>query len=551
VSSRHSTPLALVFLTAAFLIVLLGRVSPGAFDQPKLVVVVVVDQMRADYVDRFQQNWTGGLRRLLSQGAWLRRAAYPYLTTVTCAGHATISTGAFPHTHGIFQNAWWDREAGKQMTCTEDPRTSNIGYLQPPIGGDSAYRLHIPTLSDELRTHRAAHVATVALKDRSAIMLAGHGADAATWIGEPFDSWQTSHVFATDRVPAVRAFLEANRIAADFGKTWNRLLPESRYKGADDGAGEAPPAGWTATFPHALTGTAGQPDQSYFLQWQRSPFADAYIGRFAVALIEALKLGHHDGTDFLGVSFSSPDLVGHAFGPRSHEIQDMYAHLDRTLGTLFDRLDALVGRDQWVVALSADHGVTPLPEQLVASGHDAGRISPAVIANLVEERLGAVMGSGPHVAYLLANELYFQKPAYDKLQASPELLNSIIKGMTAIPGIRRVLRSEEVRGTANSSDPLLRAAALSYVQGRSGDLIIVPKPGWIFAPRGATHGSMTADDQRVPILLMGRSIRPGRYDDPVTPADIAPTLALLTGVSLPQAEGRPMMFLMNHKTATE
>ncbi|PYR22993.1 MAG: hypothetical protein DMF98_19325 [Acidobacteria bacterium] len=539
-SSRRSTPLAIAPLAAALLVVFTDAARTTAVEPPKLVVMVVVDQMRADYVERFQHDWAGGFKRLLTEGAWLRRAAYPYLDTVTCPGHATISTGAFPRTHGIPENGWWDRDLRKQMTCTEDPRLSNIGYLAPVITGDSVHRLQIPTLTDQLRAERGAHVVTLALKDRSAIMLAGHGGDAVTWIGEAIDSWQTSPIYSTTPVTAVKSFVEANRIAADFGKTWSRLLPAARYKTADDGAGEAPPLGWTATFPHVLTGTSGQADATYFAQWQRSPFADAYVGRFAATLVESLKLGRHDATDVLAVSFSSTDLVGHAFGPGSQEVQDMYARLDQTLALLFARLDDVVGRNQWVVALSADHGVTPLPEQLVAAGKDAGRISSAAVANVVEERIGAVLGSGPHVAFAAGNELFFHKAAYDAIQSSPDLLRSVVKAIDGIPGVHKVLRAEDVRDASSSSDVMLRAAALSYFPGRSGDLIIVPRPGWVFAPRGATHGSASADDQRVPILFMGRGIKPGRYDEPATPADIAPTLAALCGLTLSHAEGRPI-----------
>jgi predicted AlkP superfamily pyrophosphatase or phosphodiesterase len=544
VSSALAGTSTIPLIAALFVLVSGGPATP--LDPPKLAVIVVVDQMRADYVDRFQHDWTGGFRRLLDRGAWLRRAAYPYLETVTCAGHATIATGAFPRTHGVFQNGWWDRTTRSQMTCTEDRSTSNVGYGVPVTGGDSAYRLQIPTLVDELRTRRGARVATVALKDRSAIMLAGHGGDAVTWIGEAIDTWQTSKVYSATAVAPVKAFLEANRISADFGKTWTRMLPESRYRTPDNGRGEAPPAGWTSTFPHALTGTAGQPDATYFAQWQRSPFADEYVGRFAAALIESLQLGQRETTDFLGVSFSSPDLVGHAFGPRSHEVQDMFMRLDRTLAVLFDRLDALVGRDQWIVALSADHGVTPIPEQLMAAGKDAGRIRSAAIANAVEERLGRVLGSGPHVALLIGSDMYFQKASYDRMQASPDLLKSVINAIRSTPGIHKVFRADELRDAARSPspDPQLRAAALSYVPGRSGDLIIVPKEGWMFSQRGTTHGGPGAEDQQVPILFMGRGIKPGKYDNAATPADIAPTLAALCGLTLSHAEGRPLSFVL-------
>src|SRR3954466_13117975 len=273
---------------------------------PKLAIVIVVDQMRADYVDRFNGEWKGGLRRMATQGAWYQQAAYPYLTTVTCAGHATVSTGSFPHTHGVFQNAWWDRRARKQMTCTEDPNVKDVGYGVTVTGGDSAYRLQVPTFTDQMRSSRRAHVVSLSLKARSAIMLGGHGGDAITWLTNTLDAWETAAGYSEHGVPAVKAFVDANPIAADFGKTWERSLPAASYPGPDDAAGEAPPQGWTRTFPHALKGTADKVDATYYAQWERSPFADAYIGRFPAALAEALQLGKHDGTDVLAISFSSP-----------------------------------------------------------------------------------------------------------------------------------------------------------------------------------------------------------------------------------------------------
>lgn len=505
---------------------------------PKLAVLIVVDQMRADYVDRFNGEWTGGLKRLAAQGAWFQQAAYPYLTTVTCAGHATISTGAFPNTHGVFQNSWWDREARRQMLCNEDPRAKDVGYGVPVTGGDSAWRLQVPTFTDQMRSSRKAHVVSLAIKARSAIMLAGHAGDAVTWLTETLDGWETASGYSETAVPAVKAFVDANPITADFGKTWERSLPAASYAGADEGLGEAPPQGWTRSFPHALKGTANAADATYFAQWERSPFADAYVGRFAAALVQSLQLGKHDGTDVLAISFSSPDLVGHAFGPRSHEIQDMYARLDQTLGALFDQLDAAVGKDQWVVGLSADHGVTPIPEQLVAEGKDAGRMNGGALIDAVEAALKP-LGEGRHVLVLNTNDIYFQPGVYDQIRKSKPLTDAVLAAVAAQPGVARVFRSEEVRGAAHSSDPLLRAAALSYFPGRSGDLIFANKPGWMISAGGTTHGGPSADDQRVPILFYGRGVKPGKYATAATPADVAPTLAALSGFTM-KAEGHPL-----------
>ena len=525
---------------AALVVLCAPRFHAAPQPPPKLAVLIVVDQMRADYVDRFHGEWTGGLKRMVSQGAWFQQAAYPYLTTVTCAGHATISTGWFPNTHGVFQNAWWDREAHKQMWCIEDPSAAakNVGYGVPVSGGQSAYRLQVPTFSDQMRSSRKAHVVALALKDRSAIMLGGHGGDAVTWLTETLDGWETAAGYSANGVPAVKAFVDANPLAADFGKTWDRLLPAASYSGPDDGVGEAPPQGWTRHFPHPLKGTADKVDATYFAQWERSPFGDAYIGRFAAALTQSLQLGRHDGTDVLAISFSSPDLVGHAFGPRSHEVQDIYARLDQTLGALFDQLDAIVGKDQWVAGLTADHGVTPIPEQLIAEGKDAGRINGGAIVDAVEEALKA-LGPGRHVTVLNTNDIYFEPGVYDKVLKSRELMASVIAAIQSRPGIQRVFRSEEMRGAAASTDPLLRAAALSYFPGRSGDLAFATKPGWMISAGGTTHGSASADDQRVPILLYGRGVKPGTYQDPVTPADLAPTLAAISGLTM-KAVGHPL-----------
>ena len=251
-----------------------------------------------------------------------------------------------------------------------------------------------------------------------------------------------------------------------------------------------------------------------------------------------MALGKRDTTDVLAVSFSSPDLVGHAFGPRSQEVQDMYAHLDITLGALLDRLDALVGPDGYVVGLSADHGVTDIPEQLRQSGRDGGRLSQRGLADLVEARAQAAAGPGRYLAALSGSRMYFEPGMYEKLTAVPGAIEAVIKDLTAQPGIARAFRSEELAAGTNANDSLVRAASLSYVKGASGDVTLALKPGWMFTATGTTHGSANADDQRVPVIFFGHGIKPGRYRESATPADIAPTLAALTGITMPSADGR-------------
>jgi predicted AlkP superfamily pyrophosphatase or phosphodiesterase len=506
-------------------------------------VQIVVDQMRADYVERFRADWTGGLKRLVTDGAWFSNAAYPYLSTYTCVGHATIATGTFPHLHGIMQNQWWDRTTRQLITCTDDDKVTTLRYPSGTESGNSAGRLLLPTFADQLRSQRAgARVATVALKARSAIMLAGHGGDAVTWMDESYENWETSTAFAPRPVDAVMALLAANPIDADFGKTWNRLLPADRYATPDDGEGEVPTRGWTSTFPHVLNGDNDKtPDRDFRAQWARSPFADAYVGHYAARLVETLQLGRDDQTDYLGISFSSPDLVGHAFGPLSQEVQDIYAHLDVTIGTLLDRLDALIGRDRYVVALTADHGVSLVPEKRAMNRQEAGRVSTARLAEQLERAAqAAAAGAGSYIARVNGPDVYFTDGSFDRLAKTPAALSAVIAALESQPGIARVFRREQLLAGANSSDPLLRAASLSYVPRSSGDLVFAIKPGWVSIASGTTHGTANADDQRVPVILMGRGIKPGEYRNAVTPADIAPTLASLVGITLSRTEGHAL-----------
>ena len=390
-AARRAAAAIVLILTAA-------GVHAAPAPPPKLVVVIVVDQMRGDYVQRYGVQWTGGLRRLVDGGAWFSHAAYPYLTTVTCVGHATISTGAFPRTHGIVGNAWFDRDLGRSVGCSDDPSLTTISYASPVSGGEGPSRLRSATLSDELRTQLPvpARVVTMSIKERTAITLAGHRADAVTWFSAAAGGFVTSSAYTSARVPFVAAFAQANPMTADLGKVWTRTLPAGRYLFADAGTGEKPASYWSAEFPHALKAKGDTLDAQFFEAWEASPFSDDYLGRLAIASIDALKLGQGTGTDFLGISFSALDYVGHDFGPTSHEVQDTLVRLDRTLGEFLGHLDRSVGAGHYVVALSADHGAAPIPEQAAALGVDAGRLDSALVREAAQRALGAALGSGSY-----------------------------------------------------------------------------------------------------------------------------------------------------------
>jgi predicted AlkP superfamily pyrophosphatase or phosphodiesterase len=513
---------------------------------PKLVVILVVDQMRADYVEKFGANWTGGLRRLMAEGAWFREAAYPYLTTVTCVGHATIVTGSLPATHGIVSNSWWDRETGRAMPCVFDPDQTLVSYGPPAKGGTSTKNLRVPTLADELWQQMPVppRVVTVSLKDYTATTMAGRRADAATWFNLSLGSWMTSSAFTKAPVPFVASFIKAHPIEADFGKSWTKLLPESAYLYTDDAVGEKGPVGWTSRFPHVLRGKSDKPDVLFYDEWDTSPYSDAYLGGMAEYAVDALKLGQEAGTDYLAISFSALDLVGHDFGPRSHEVQDVLARLDRTVGSLLAHLDRSVGRANYVLALTADHGVAPIPEQTTALGLTGGRYVTTDLVARIDKALEPTLGAGKHVARLTYSDLYFNPGDWAKIADNPGALRAVTAAILATPGIARVFRGDQLGDVgASAEDRLERAALWNYFPGRSGDLIIVPRQYWLPTsdPKtsgGTGHGSPYSYDQRVPLFLFGQGIKAGQYLNDAGPVDIAPTLAFLCGITLPAADGR-------------
>jgi hypothetical protein len=500
--------------------------------RPKLIVFVAVDQMRGDYPVRYGELLEHGLKQLITEGAWFKNAAYPYLNTVTCAGHSTLGTGTLPYKHGMVLNAWFDRESGKTVACTEDPSVIEVSYGTLTGTGDSAKNVKMPSLAELV--HRAkGRVATMSIKARSAIGLAGHEADSVSWLDER-GAWETSTAYARTPVPWLAAFAKANPIDRDAGKTWERSLPVSRYQYSDDAPGERGAGGWSATFPHPL-GSAG--DRAYLSHWLQSPYADAYLEQMAETAVDEMKLGQEGRLDFLGVSFSALDSVGHGFGPRSHEVQDVLVRLDVTIGKLIEHLDAKVGRANYVLGLSADHGVADIPEQV-----NSGRQSSQQIIAVIEEALKPILSGGPFVTASAYTDIYLKPGAVDRLKNDKRAMTAVTDALMGLPGIARVLRADELASNQarTSKDPQVRAAALSYFPGRSGDLILIPKENWLLAPSATTHGTLYPYDQRVPVVLFGGSIQPGVHDDAAMPPDLTATLAAVAGIHLPSPDGQAL-----------
>ena len=504
---------------------------------PRLLVILVADQLRADYLHTYRHRWRAGFRTLIDEGAWFTRAEYPYLNTATCAGHVTIGTGALPRTHGIILNRWWHREEQRAFNCMDDETSPHVSYGGPVQFGNSARRVLVPTLSDQLRAqHAGSRVVSLSLKPRSAIGLAGKAGDAVTWFDEAARTFVTSRAYADAPVESVRAFIMRDAPDADLGKIWTLQDRAETYLHSDAGIGERPKAGWSALFPHPLVGVDGA-DAQFFDRWQKSPLSDAYLARMAMALVDDMNLGRRAATDYLAISFSALDLMAHDFGPDSREVEDLLIRLDTTVGTLLEHLDVRLGRDNYVVALSADHGAAPTPEQT-----GAGHIANEDIQHLVEQTLVGLWGAPAqpqYVTWVSSGSIYFATGIYERLGKDAAALGTVKRSLLSLPGMMRVIRREEI--SRDSRDPYLRAAAAGYVEGRTADLLLVPKRRWVIDLRAeneaTNHGTFHDYDRRVPIILRGHRIRAGRYGHRVSPADIAPTLAHLAGVNLPDADG--------------
>ena len=506
---------------------------------PRLVVFLVVDQMRADYVSMYGHQWTKGLRRLLDNGAYFPMAAYPFSYTVTCAGHATIGTGTYPATHGMIGNEWYDRERQRSVPCTEDPALTSV-----PFGGRTGSEHHGPTrlaaltFADELKLQamRPPIIVSVSQKPRSSITLAGRPSPStyAVWFEESTGSWATSSAYASAPWPVVDSYIQAHPVIADYGAVWDRARPAATYLFTDAAPSELAPA----EFPHPVASKSGKPDSEFFSRWRRSPLSDRYLGQFAQHLARALKLGQAPGTDMLSVSFSGVDIVGHDYGPHSHEVQDMLIRVDEQIGALLSALDQLVGRDRYVVALTSDHGVALVPEQDGGVVAGSGRMSSTAIRTMINTAIESVIGPGTHVTARTGPNVYLAPGVLSRILGTAGARESITRAIVSFEGLARAYWAPELSSVAATDDEFLRAARLSYVEGRSGDLMVLPDPYWMAQATGTTHGTPYDYDQRVPLFFAGAGIKPGRYLVPASPADVAPTFAHLIGITLAHTDGR-------------
>lgn len=523
---------------------------------PRLVVGIVVDQMRPDMLYRFWNGFgEGGFKKLLNEGFSFDNARFDYMPTFTGPGHASVYTGTTPAVHGILANAWYVRELGRTTYVTADPSVSGVGS-DSPAGQMSPRWMLTTTIGDELwmHTNERAKVIGVSLKDRGAILPAGH-TGSAYWLDESTGRFITS-TWYRDALPAwVEAFNTRGLADQYLAAPWETLLPLDQYveSVADDNDYEVPFRGEERpVFPHDLPNI--DPDRGPGLV-AYTPFGDTLLMDFALAALEGESLGRGDVPDMLAISFSAPDNIGHRFGPMSVEIQDTYLRLDRQIERLLHELEARFGRDQVLVFLTSDHGTGHVPAYLADRSIPVGEFRDREVGDAVREFVGARYGDPDLVEAFHNQQVYLDSgrlraAGVDRRQIEEDIAYFLLEqdGVAgAIPGT--ALRF----GTF--SDTHRAKLQRGFNPRRSGDVVTWMKPQWIsdFGGRVATmHGSPFSYDTRAPLVWYGWNVPAGRTTEPVHITDIAPTLAVFLNTPFPSGTtGAPINHLMRSTAAHE
>jgi hypothetical protein len=494
----------------------LGASAAPLPKKPKLIIAVVVDQFRYDYLLKFQSDYTAGFKNILERGAVFDDAHHIHYPTVTAVGHSTFLSGATPSISGIVGNEWYDRDAKKAVTSVSDDDTRLVGGV-PGITGSSPRKMLVSTVGDEIKMQgQKVKVIGISIKDRGAILPAGHMADAAYWFDADSNRWTTSSYYMENLPDWVKEVNDGKPNLRAFGANWLAL-------GAKPG--DKP----------FCTMVAGQTDIRYCDSLEASPWGNEIIEDFAEHALTGEQMGRHDGTDVLAVSFSSNDYVGHAVGPDAPEVRDISIRTDRLLGKFLDLVDKQVGLDNVTFVLTADHGVAPVPEVNQARHMPGGRIPNTAIGTLLQQTLEAKYGEGKWL--LNSGEVnYFNRDLirhYKLNEADVE--KTAAEAARSLPHIFRVYTAEELRNGRATGDPVSTAMTYSYYGGRSGDLFIIPEPYYLIGSNtsGTSHGTPFDYDSHVPVIFMGAGIKPGHYYQKIAVNDIAPTLAAIAGVEQP------------------
>lgn len=519
--------------------------SPKGIRQPKLVVAIVVDQLRYDYLERFHDLFgKRGFRTLMDEGAFLTFAHYNYAPTVTGPGHASFLSGAPPAVHGIINNDWFDKRTLKSINCVGDAEVESVG-TPSSAGKRSPRNFNGSNVADEMRLRFQSKVVGVSLKDRGAILPAGKKPAGAYWFDSAGGNFITS-TYYTNELPAwVRTFNERKLPASFIGRTWKRLLEPSKYQWPDDAPGEGRLATERAsTFDHVVNPSPSEGFETIV----PTPFGSELLVEMAIAAVEGEQLGSRTDPDLLCISFSSPDAAGHLFGPYSQEVQDILLRLDLQLGELLSRLDQKLGLENVAVVLSADHGVAPTPEFASQQGLEAGRDDSSGLTGELLQRLEERFGSGKFLLSPRVHEgqVYLDHAALRERQLSTEEVSLFARDWALNSGRFQAAYTRNQLLDGRAPGPLGQRILNGFHAERSGDLVLVPKPFHIAGSGksgvGTTHGSVYSYDTHVPVLLYGQLFKPGRYADDFAITDLAPTLCAALHLNEPSGSiGKPFV----------
>lgn len=520
----------------------------GTSDRPKLAVLLVFDQMRGDYVEKWRPLFgEGGFKRLEDEGAWFKNCHYPYAYTITAPGHTSISTGTTPSRHGIIANDWYDRATGETVTAASaPPDQKRLGF--------GPYRRKSQSIGDvllDVLTGKA-RVASMSIKERSAILLAAMKAQVCYWFDAKSGQFTTSTYYRETRHPWVKKFNEQKLADQWLGKSWDRArkdLDYTKFSGPDDVFGEGSGYSQGIGFPHPYRlgkdKDAAKAREKLHMAVENSPAGNEILFEFAKTALAEEKLGQTGTTDLLCISFSSNDIVGHCWGPDSQEVLDITLRSDAMVKELLDLLDRTVGKGKYVVAVSADHGVCPLPEVSRKLGKDAGRIAPELLTTQTEAFLNKTYRQGGEKVTWFETPkkqnswIYLNRATLKSLKLdSAEVERKAADWIRSQPGVLYAFTRADMAGPVPEDVTAVRdAVKRSYVAESSGDIMVVLKPYFIFSSPILSqnpdkdsayrtgHGTPHPYDTHVPLLVMGPGIRPGIREDRVTPQATASILA--------------------------
>jgi hypothetical protein len=507
-------------LSTALLCGVLGLLcaAPGPPPKkPKLILAVVVDQFRYEYLNRFRADYTSGFKRILEQGAVFEDAHHIHFPTVTAVGHSTFLSGATPSLSGIVGNEWYDRETGKSVTSVSDPATKLLG-ADAAAAGSSPHRMLASTVGDELKmSGQQSKVIGISIKDRAAILPAGHMADGAYWFDNKSDHWVTSSYYKEKLPDWVEKINAGKPSGASEHGVWYPV--------------NAKPGGAAKPFCNM---EAASGDVPKCRSLEASPWGNEMIESFAEQALVNEKLGTHSGTDVLAVSFSSNDYVGHAMGPDSPEVRDISIRTDRLLGKLFDFVDKNVGMANVLFVMTADHGVAPVPEVNQARHMIGGRNSEPELMKAMSDALVAKYGAGKWIVGTagpipyLNRELIAQKKL-DEAEVELTAANAAQK----MPHIFRVYTRQQLLTGQVLDDYVSTAVRNGFYRERSGDIIVIPEAFYLYETTGTSHGTPFNYDTHVPVIFMGAGLKAGHYYEKIAVNDIAPTLCAIAGVQEP------------------